>query len=285
MPLYPNHSRSNTLTITPDALRRSYEKTNASPVTPAVTGIIYPSTPLDSITEADTSIYHNPPNHFYTHPNVAASTIDRDDGGPRPLSAGHSMDKLWGTIRQQKERKMAKEKPKVQSLEEIANDLSSSEPHPIDIPVMDSRHSDPKSLKKRKSMYVRPLVSARYRHMKSGKLTAFVIRSSSSFRESSDGRMTVATFDLHNVNKQDIHVSFQRNRLIVTWAIAEISEWEDKGVVYRERLERHYNRTLPLAEGTKFEEIRGIMSERQLTLRYPIARCVRAEPRSRSGDS
>ncbi|KAG6842331.1 hypothetical protein C0991_010620 [Blastosporella zonata] len=127
-----------------------------SPVTPAVTGIIYPSTPLDSITEADTSIYNAPPNHFYNHPNKAASTIE--DGGPRPLSEGHSLDQLWGTIRQQKERKMAKEKPKVQSLEEIANDLSVSEQRPVDIPVLESHLSDPKSLKKRKSMYVGPLL-------------------------------------------------------------------------------------------------------------------------------
>ncbi|KAG6817675.1 hypothetical protein H0H87_005433 [Tephrocybe sp. NHM501043] len=222
MPSYPNHSRSNHLSINPDTIRRSYEK-NHSPVTPAVTGIIYPSTPLDSITEADTSIYHAPPKHFYTLPNIAASTID--DGGPRPLSDGHSLDKLWGSIRQQKERKMAKEKSKVQSLEEIANDLSLSEQHPVDIPVLDSHVSDPKSLKKRKSI--------------------------SSFRESSDGRTTVATFDLQDVQKQDIHVSFQRNRLIITWATAEINEWEERGVVYRERLERHHHRTLPLAEGTK----------------------------------
>ncbi|KAG6813407.1 hypothetical protein H0H92_011385 [Tricholoma furcatifolium] len=268
---YPHTSHNNHLNITPDNVRKSYDHSN-SPVTPAVTGIVYPSTPLDSITEADTSVYHAPPNRLYTHPNVAGSNID--DGSPRPLSDGHSLDKLWSTIRQQKSRQMAKEKPKVQSLEEVVHDLSLSDQH-VDIPVMESQESDPKSLKKRKSI--------------------------SSFRESSDGRMTVATFDLHNVAKQDIHVSYQRNRLIVTWATAEINEWEDKGVVYRERLERHYHRTLPLAEGTKvirfrihrssdvnvlqFEDIRGIMNERTLTLRYPLARCLRVEPRSRSGDS
>ncbi|KAG6851097.1 hypothetical protein H0H93_000977 [Arthromyces matolae] len=208
------------------ALRKSFDKVNESPVTPAVTGIIYPSDPMDSITE-DTSVYRPPFNNFYTHPNVAASNID--DGSPRPLAESQSLDKLWSTIRQQKERKMAKEKPKVQSLEEIANDLSLSDQLPVDIPVLDSHASDPKSVKKRKSI--------------------------SSFRESSDGRTMVATFDLHNVAKQDIHVSFQRNRLIVTWAIAEINQWEDKGVVYRERLERHYHRSLPLAEGTKVNHL------------------------------
>ncbi|KAG6862564.1 hypothetical protein C0995_000112 [Termitomyces sp. Mi166 len=258
MPPYSSNSRSSHLNVTPDALRKSHDKVNDSPVTPAVTGIIYPSTALDSATEADTSVYHPPGNHFYNHPNVAASNID--DPLPRPPSSDeHSLDKVWCAIRQQKERKMAKEKPKVQSLEEHANDLSLSDQLPVDIPVLESHIPDPKTLKKRKSI--------------------------SSFRESSDGRTMVATFDLDNVAKQDVHVSFQRNRLIITWAVAEINEWEDKGVVYRERLERHYHRTLPLAEGTKFEEIRGIMYEQQLILRYPLARCLRVESRSRSGDS
>ncbi|KAG5719545.1 hypothetical protein E4T56_gene14194 [Termitomyces sp. T112] len=257
MPTQSTNIQNNHLNIPSDALRKSCNKVNDSPVTPAVTGIIYPSTPLDSNTEAETSVYRPPVNHFYKHPNVAASNID--DPLPRPLSEGHSLDKLWSTIRQQKERKMAKEKPKVQSLEERANDLSWSDPLPVDIPVLESNVPDPKTLKKRKSI--------------------------SSYRESSDGRTMVVTFDLDNVAKQDVHVSFQRNRLIITWATAEINEWEDKGVIYRERLERHHHRTLPLAEGTKFEEIRGIMSERQLILRYPLARCVRVESRSRSGDS
>jgi len=256
MPAYGHHPQKDPLSIPHSDFRRSYDKANPSPVTPAVTGIIYPSTPLDSITEADTSIYRAPANRFYTHPNVAASTID--DGAPRPLSDSHTLDQLWGTIREQKERKMAKERPKVQSLEEMAHELS-LEQHPIDIPVLESHASVPKSLKKQKSI--------------------------SSFRESSDGRSIVATFDLPNVAKQDVHVSFQRSRLVVTWATAELSEWEEDGVIMRERLERMFHRTLPLPEGTKFEEIRGLMNGRQLSLRYPNMRCVRVEPRSRSGDS
>ncbi|KAG6899558.1 hypothetical protein C0993_009227 [Termitomyces sp. T159_Od127] len=223
MPPYSNNLRSNHLNITPDVPHESDDKAHDSPVTPAVTGIIYPSSLLGSNTEADTSIYRPPVNHFYNHPNVAASNID--DPPPRPLSDVHSLDKVWSTIRHQKERKMAKEKPKVQSLEEHANDLSLSDPLPVDIPVWESYVPDPKTLKKRKSI--------------------------SSFRESSDGRTMVATFDLQNVAKQDVHVSFQRNRLIITWATAEINQWEDEGVIYRERLERHYHRLLPLAEGTK----------------------------------
>lgn len=74
---------------------------------------------------------------------------------------------------------------------------------------------------------------------------------SSSFRESTDGRSIVASFDMHDVPKQNIHVSFQRTRLVITWEVAELYEWEENGYVMRERLERMFNRTLPLPEGTR----------------------------------
>lgn len=150
MPTYSNnHHRREHLTIPSQGAPRTHDKNNPSPVTPAVTGIIYPPTPVDTLTEADSSRYRAPPNRFYTHPNIAESTLD--DGGPQALDDGHSLDQLWGTIRQQKERKMAKERPKVQSLEEITNELSLEQP-PVDIPVLESQASIPRSLKKQKSM-------------------------------------------------------------------------------------------------------------------------------------
>lgn len=74
---------------------------------------------------------------------------------------------------------------------------------------------------------------------------------SSDFRESTDGRAIVATFELPNVAKEDIHISFQRNRLLLTWETGEIYQWEEDGVVYRERIKKMYHRTLPLPEGTR----------------------------------
>jgi HSP20 family molecular chaperone IbpA len=54
------------------------------------------------------------------------------------------------------------------------------------------------------------------------------------------------------VAKEDIHISFQRNRLILTWGTGEIHEWEeDDGVIYREHVRKMYHRTLPLPEGTR----------------------------------
>lgn len=62
----------------------------------------------------------------------------------------------------------------------------------------------------------------------------------------------MATFELPpELEKQDVHISFQRNRLIVTWEIIEISEWEEDGCFNRERVERIFHRTLPLPEGTR----------------------------------
>ncbi len=54
------------------------------------------------------------------------------------------------------------------------------------------------------------------------------------------------------VEKQNVHISFQRNRLVVTWATVEMIEYEEEdGVVYRERYEQSHHRTIPLPEGTR----------------------------------
>jgi HSP20 family molecular chaperone IbpA len=72
-----------------------------------------------------------------------------------------------------------------------------------------------------------------------------------SFRESSDGRTIIAFIDVLGVGKQDVHVSFQRNRLVVSWEVMEMTEYEEDGQIVRERLERNFQRTFPLPEGTK----------------------------------
>ncbi|KAF8896350.1 hypothetical protein BD779DRAFT_1608603 [Infundibulicybe gibba] len=250
MPAYPPNRRD------PSSSRDVYPKRPdtalLSPVTPAVTGIIYPS-PVDAPTEVDPTRYRQ------MHPSDRASSSHRRpepaefsvDESVAPSAALQSIDELWDTIREKKAIKMAKERPKVQSLEEIAHDIPAQEQPGVEIPVFESQGSIPQhALKKQKSI--------------------------SSFRESTDGRSIVA---------EDIHVSFQRNRLVLTWATAEISEWEEDGCIVRDRLERHFNRAIPMPEGTRFEEIQGAMIGRRLTLRYPNMRCYRIEARSRSGES
>lgn len=59
----------------------------------------------------------------------------------------------------------------------------------------------------------------------------------------------------------NLHVSHSKNRLIVTWESVEVSDWEgDDGVVFRERLEKHFHRTIPLPEGTRVTTIYPIPS-------------------------
>ncbi|KAF6757300.1 hypothetical protein DFP72DRAFT_253619 [Ephemerocybe angulata] len=234
------------------------DKAARSPVTPAVTGIDYPSIE-DTSTDLDSSRApgYGRGQQFYTLPNIVGSSIDDP---VEPPSNASSLDQVWGAIRQQKERRMAKEKPKVQSLEEVTQELLVADQPPMPVPVMESHSSVPKSLKKHKSIC--------------------------NLRESTDGRSIVATFDLPlEVAKPDIHVSFQRNKLILTWEYAEIDEWMEGGVLNRERTLKHFHRTVPLPEGTRFEEIHAQMTNRGLILRYPNMRTYRIEPRSRSGDS
>jgi hypothetical protein len=62
----------------------------------------------------------------------------------------------------------------------------------------------------------------------------------------------VASFDMRGVQKENVHVSFQRNRLVVTWVLVEVSEWQEAdGYLMRERNEKNFQRTLPLPEGTR----------------------------------
>ena len=79
---------------------------------------------------------------------------------------------------------------------------------------------------------------------------------SSNFRESTDGRSLVVNFELPDVDKQDIHISFQRNKLVLTWETAEVTEWEEEdGIILRDQVRRMYHRTLPLPDGTR---VRGM---------------------------
>lgn len=115
-----------------------------SPVTPAVTGIDYPSnddfsTDIDFIPQA-----RNTARALYTHPNIAGSTIEDVE----PPVDSRSLDQVWDTIRLEKERKMAKERPKVQSLDDIAQELLVQDHRIMESPPV----SAPKSVKRQKSM-------------------------------------------------------------------------------------------------------------------------------------
>lgn len=64
-----------------------------------------------------------------------------------------------------------------------------------------------------------------------------------------------ARFDMPGIKKQDVHVSFQRTRLVVTWQIVTITEREEEGRVVRERKEKTYSQSIPLPEGARASKL------------------------------
>lgn len=230
------------------------KRAEESPVSP-VTGIVFPS-PIDASTQRtataalarksrrDISATDRSLSNRHTSSDPQS---DLSESASPPPADSQSLDQLWDTLRQEKQRKMAKEQPKVKSFEDVelpsVRDLALESPPPsvsgpsASVPML-------QRLKKHKSMYVFLLRGPRPR----AEHALFV--ASTSFRDSPDGRI-IAIFDMRGVDKQDIHISFQRNRLVVTWETYEATEWEEDGCIVRERLERMFHRTLPLPDGTR----------------------------------
>lgn len=48
-----------------------------------------------------------------------------------------------------------------------------------------------------------------------------------------------------------MHISYQANRLAITWRTLKVTEKIEDGVLIREREEHHFHRTIPLPLGTK----------------------------------
>jgi len=89
------------------------------------------------------------------------------------------------------------------------------------------------------------------------------------FRDSSDGTRTTATFDLQGIKKSDVHVSFQNDKVVVSWETVNVEEKMEDGKIVRERRENKFTRTLPLPRGAKFEQVKASMDGRHLNLTYP----------------
>ena len=60
-----------------------------------------------------------------------------------------------------------------------------------------------------------------------------------------------AKFDMPGIKKQDVHVSFQRTRLVVTWQTVTTTEREEDGRIIRERQEKTFSQNIPLPEETR----------------------------------
>lgn len=103
-------------------------------------------------------------------------------------------------------------------------------------------------------------------------------KNSADFGLSPDGRLIVATFDMTDVGKQDMHVSFKGNKIIVAWRRVKITEKREDDALVRERKEKQYSQIIPLPDGTSFDEVRAIRTGSSLMVTYPNLRCVRVGP-------
>jgi HSP20 family molecular chaperone IbpA len=52
-----------------------------------------------------------------------------------------------------------------------------------------------------------------------------------------------------------VHISYQRNRLVVTWQMVHVTEHEEGGRWVRECKESKESRTIPLPEGTRVSRV------------------------------
>ncbi|EPS95931.1 hypothetical protein FOMPIDRAFT_1131539, partial [Fomitopsis schrenkii] len=101
---------------------------------------------------------------------------------------------------------------------------------------------------------------------------------SPTFKESSDGQMMTATFEIPGVQKQDMHVSFRSKHIIVTWRMRNVREKIEDGVLVRDRQEVKHTQFIPLPEGTKFEDVNASQDGQRLILTYPNSRCIPVSP-------
>ena len=69
-----------------------------------------------------------------------------------------------------------------------------------------------------------------------------------------DNFQIVATFDMTDVGKQDMHVSFKADKVIVTWRKVRIIEKREDDALVRERKEKQYSQIIPLAEETSVRQ-------------------------------
>jgi len=206
-----------------------------------------------------------------------------------------SLGQLWDSLREKKARQMAKETPKVKSLEEVGAGVGNSSREyeretmamspPRGMGHPQQQHYDREREREReRERPVMPSASPNksddiLKQDSKGQPKLKKRKSIATLRESHDGRMITATFDLPGIKKNQVHVSYRGHYLIVDWETVKITEHEENGKIIREHKEKKYSRTLPMPEGTRFEEVRASMDGRHLILIYPNMRPMRVEPR------
>ncbi|THH15698.1 hypothetical protein EW146_g4817 [Bondarzewia mesenterica] len=211
---------------------------------------VSPGNPNDIQTRfPETSDRPMAPEPFSTPHYSQAST---SSAGPSTPADSDSLDRVWSEVMRKKERAMAVSPSKIKSLEVLSASDQLSQAAPASPPIT-----------------VKPRLKRQ--------------KSNVTFKESSDGRRVVAVFDLPGVKKQEMHVSYQVDRLVVTWQTIKVTERMEGGTLLRDREQKKYSRTILLPEGTKhlfcvgqFEEVHASRDHQRLMLTYPNMRaCMR----------
>ncbi|KAI0259898.1 hypothetical protein BC834DRAFT_832715 [Gloeopeniophorella convolvens] len=184
------------------------------------------------------------PEPFSTPPLYSQASTS--SSGPVTPDDTESLDRVWSAVRKTKEREMAVSPSKIKSLERLSLEPSTQSAARVPSPAPPLRRQ----------------------------------RSIVEFRDSPDGTRVTARFDIPGVAKEDMNVTYHPvpARLEVSWKTVKITEREDEEGTVRDIEERTVCRTIPLPEGTRFEEIEAKLL-RRLELTYPKMRAARARLR------
>ncbi|KAH8981560.1 hypothetical protein EDB86DRAFT_2812793 [Lactarius hatsudake] len=199
------------------------------------------------------------PEPFSTPPfHSQASTSST---GPVTPDDSESLDRVWSAVRKAKEREMQASPSKIKSLERGRSP-----------PII---HSPLRGLPLEPSMQSAARVPSPAPPLRRQ-------RSIVEFKESSDGTRVTAKFDIPGIAKEDMNVTYHPfpARLEVSWKTVKITEREiEDGMSVRDIEERTVCRTIPLPDGTRFDEVEAKL-QRRLELTYPKMRAARAKPRT-----
>lgn len=198
MPPPPAHSPARKLSAKPrskdeaSTMEKSASSRSGGIKSPgAVPGIHNPDS-------ATTAVDHPRPSSSNTYAEGSSRSAGLEPGGTPDLDA------VWESIRQQKEKKLRKERSKVQSLEQVADEMASMQIAPAQIyqpSIIEEEEAGvvpqptPERMpKRRKSMFVHLLRP----HGTTSSLITMSCRTSC--RESTDGRSIVMVFDMTGVS-------------------------------------------------------------------------------------
>ncbi|KAH9972767.1 hypothetical protein BGW80DRAFT_1312426 [Lactifluus volemus] len=192
------------------------------------------------------------PEPFSTPP--FCSQASTSSSGPVTPDESESLNRVWSAVRKAKEREMAASPSKIKSLQ---------------------RERSP------------PIIHSPLRGLLLEPSTPPVGRVPSpappiEFKDSPDGTRVTAKFDIPGVAKEDMNVTYHPfpARLEVSWKSVKVTEREiDEGMTVRDVEERTVCRTIPLPEGTRFDEIEAKLL-RRLELTYPKMHATRAKSRT-----